>query len=368
MRSWSMHLLHELVHRLGWSTCAGYWVRDFGAWCSTLACTSSNDITCLLRFLLFHFAFNHCLRCFGISMFRMCSRTRDFRWLGLLCCSSSNFFCRRLWWLNDLNLLGLDSFWMVLFLFSIFCLPFSLSLRLALLRWLVVRFGLAVELPGHRYINTSQRRVGFELYPPVHYRLALKYKLSLLLLLFYFLMSSSWIEIDWSLLIHHNLSLILVNGLNNFGICTLYRFLGWVGWSKFRFLIMPSVSRLLNLWWWMIELRILVLRECNWAIVIDAFIFTLSCFHAIIRAVIVLRSNVCVDIWQQILVWITIAAGAAVRCLRKLTRNDLSVLCFGQFDDSVIVFDRAVARVLWWWDLKAAWVALAAGWVVKFGM
>lgn len=364
MRSWSMHLFHELVHRLGWSTCVGYQVRDFGAWHSNLACSSSNDITYLLRFFLFHFAFNDWLRCFGISMFRMCCRARGFWWLSLLCCSSSNFFCRRLWWLDDLDLLGLDSFWMV----SIFCLPFSLSLRLALLRWLVVCSGLAVELPRHRDINASQRRVGSELCPSVYYRLALKYKLNLFLLLFYFLMPSSWIEVDRGLLIHDNLSLFLVDRLNNFGICTLYRFFGWVGWSKFRFWIMPPVSGLLNLRWWMIELWILILWECNWTIVIDAFIFTLSCFHAIIRAVIVLRSNVCVDIWQQILVWITIAARAAVRCLRKLTRDDLSVLRFGQFDDSVVVFDRAVARVLWWWDLKATWVALAAGWVVQFGM
>ena len=109
---------------------------------------------------------------------------------------------------------------------TIFCLPFSLSLRLALLRWLVVCSGLAVELPRHRDINASQRRVGSELCPSVCYRLALKYKLNLFLLLFYFLMPSSWIEVDRGLLIHDNLSLFLVDRLNNFGICTLYRFFG----------------------------------------------------------------------------------------------------------------------------------------------
>ena len=109
---------------------------------------------------------------------------------------------------------------------AIFCLPFSLSLRLALLRWLVVCSGLAVELPGHRDINASQRRVGSELCPPVYYRLVLKYKLNLFLLLFHLLMSSSWIEVDRGLLIHNNLSLFLVDRLNNFGICTLYRFFG----------------------------------------------------------------------------------------------------------------------------------------------
>ena len=109
---------------------------------------------------------------------------------------------------------------------SIFCLPFSLSLRLALLRWLVVCSGLAVELPRHRDVNASQRRVGFELLPPVYYRLVLKYKLNLFFLLFCFLMPSLWIEVDRGLLIHDNLSLFLVNRLYNFGICTLYRFFG----------------------------------------------------------------------------------------------------------------------------------------------
>ena len=177
-------------------------------------------------------------------MFRMRCGTRGFRQLRLLCCSCSSFSHRSLCRLDDLNLLWQDSFRMV----SIFGLPFSLSLRLALLPLLVGWSGLSIELPGHHDVSTSQRRVGSEPCPPVYNCLALEYKRVLFLLLFYLFISSSWVEVDRSLLIHDDLSLVLVYGLDNFSICALYRLFGGVRGSEFRFWIMPAVFGFLNLW------------------------------------------------------------------------------------------------------------------------
>lgn len=131
---------------------------------------------------------------------------------------------------------------------SVFGLPFSLSLRLGLLPLLVGWSGLSIELPGHHDVSTSQRRVGSEPYPPIYYCLALEHKRLLFLLLLYLFISSSWVEVDRSLLIHDNLSLVLVYGLNDLGVRALYRLLGGVGRSEFRFWVMPAVFGLLNLW------------------------------------------------------------------------------------------------------------------------
>lgn len=108
------------------------------------------------------------------------------------------------------------------------------------------------------------------------------------------------------------------------------------------------------------------LRQSCWAVVINALVVTLSSFKTVIRAVVVLRSNCCINIWQEVLVGIVAARWLAFWGLYLAAWDHFSVLGFCYFQDPVAVLDRAVARVFSWWDFDIAGMAVHTSWFIQF--
>ena len=351
----AMHLHHELIHCLSRSARSRYRIYL----CSlSMGCGSCVVVGWILLLILLII-----LGSWNVGFWFCASLTRGLAWCfgqSGLCWCCSECLCGAFIWLDYFYLLRLYSFWNIL-VFLPFSFPLSFRFSLFLL-YLALRD----EFPGHRDINTGQGWIWLELCPPVYYPFTFRDELWLLQLLFLFI-TTFWIKIDYFwFFIKHSLPPILFYWFNSLWICTLYR-LFRIGRSEFSFQVLPltSAPTFLKLLWRSFCLWILILGQSNWAVVVNTFVFFLSCFKSVIRAIIIFWSDCCVYIWQQILIWIITATCFALWWLDLPSWDDFPILGFCNFKDSVVFFDRAVAWVSCWWNFYVACVAVNAARIIK---